>query len=250
MRHKRQRCYRKQLVNVHKLFSITSLSFVSHFIVSLVRIWRERAKTCLYVLSILVVAMSVQTTRSWVFFSILAFLSQRHLFKKWESSKIKQLKPALSWQNVQAHLTSLVQLKPFSKLVKLPVQAAALLRRSLEARGAAPSGLLMKFNQWRQRHCSKQYGFFCSFFFAQNSIFCGADVFWKAKKQFIVTLRSVQQRKKRIKMAWNRWFAWRQMRLPWQLVQHSAFGKKCSFRQVVHTCAMSNNWILSLWSIF
>ena len=31
---------------VHTLFSITSLSFVSHFIVSLVRIWRERAKTC------------------------------------------------------------------------------------------------------------------------------------------------------------------------------------------------------------
>ena len=26
--------------------------------------------------------MSVQTTRSWVFFGILAFLSQRHLFKK------------------------------------------------------------------------------------------------------------------------------------------------------------------------
>ena len=153
---------------------------------------------------------------------------------------------------MQAHLTSLVQLKPFSKLVKLPVQAAALLRRSLAARGAAPSGLLMKFNQWRQRlnFTVPSCMVFFVLFFCSESIFCGADVFWKAKKQFIVTLRSVQQRKKRIKMAWNRWFAWRQLRLPWQLVQLSAFGKKCSFRQVVHTCAMSNNWILSLWSIF
>ena len=64
-------CYSHRFwLPVHTLFSITSLSFVSHFIVSLVRIWRERAKTCLYVHSILVVAMSVQTTRSWVFFGI------------------------------------------------------------------------------------------------------------------------------------------------------------------------------------
>ena len=39
-------CYSHRFwLSVHTLFSITSLSFVSHFIVSLVRIWRERAKT-------------------------------------------------------------------------------------------------------------------------------------------------------------------------------------------------------------
>ena len=43
-------CYSHRFwLPVHTLFSITSLSFLSHFIVSLVRIWRERAKTCLYV---------------------------------------------------------------------------------------------------------------------------------------------------------------------------------------------------------
>ena len=80
---------------VHTLFSITSLSFVSHFIISPVHIWRERAKTCLYVHLILVVAMSVQTTRSWVFFGILAFLSQRHLFNQINTKTIGNRKKRL-----------------------------------------------------------------------------------------------------------------------------------------------------------
>ena len=66
---------------VHTLFSITSLSFVSHFIVSLVRIWRERVKTCLYVHLILVVAMSVQITLSWVFFGILSLRLTKTILK-------------------------------------------------------------------------------------------------------------------------------------------------------------------------
>ena len=52
---------------------------------------------------------------------------------KWESGKRQQLKPVLSWQHVQAHLTSnaraIQNFFKVGKLVKLPVQAAELQRR-------------------------------------------------------------------------------------------------------------------------
>ena len=73
-------CYsHRSWLPVHTLFSITSLSFVSHFIVPLY-VSEEKGRKLVYTFTILVVAMCVQTTRSWVFFGILAFLSQRHLF--------------------------------------------------------------------------------------------------------------------------------------------------------------------------
>ena len=67
-------CYsHRSWLPVHTLFSITSLSFVSHFIVPLY-VSEEKGRKLVYTFThILVVAMCVQTTRSWVFFGKLFF---------------------------------------------------------------------------------------------------------------------------------------------------------------------------------
>ena len=76
-------CYsHRSWLPVHTLFSITSLSFVSHFIVPLY-VSEEKGRKLVYTFTKYWSLLCVFKLRvRGCFFGILAFLSQRHLFNK------------------------------------------------------------------------------------------------------------------------------------------------------------------------